>query len=248
MAINIDMLIQKMGIIKDNLELLYKQIEKAAVSVGRIPNDIQVVAVTKGRSIDMIQEAFEAGIVNFGENYLQEALPKIAALQSLKSCNILWHFLGNIQSNKTNKICGNFQWIHSLTRISSIKEIVKYRDKHEILPKFLIEVKLSNVNEEKQGILPKDLELLCEKYIVPSSIPVIGLMTMAGDTANTEEIRLIFRTLRQLAEKVTKKRYPGVEMKHLSMGMSNDFFIAIQEGATIIRIGRGIFGPFVMDR
>lgn len=217
---------------------LRERVARAAAAVGRSPEEIGVIAVTKGRSLDEIAEARVAGLSHFGENYFQEARAKrSAALEGA-----VWHFLGRVQRNKLQRICASFAWLHGVDRPALVEALARLSDRGETLPKLLVEVRFVP-GEERPGISPDRLDRFIEEIVVPRQIPVVGLMTMAPP-GSSDEARSIFRRLRALAERLAARRLPGVTMADLSMGMSDDFEAAIQEGATMIRIGRGVFGPY----
>lgn len=226
------------NIIRDKIELLREKIAEAAISIGGSEEKIIIVAVSKGREVAAIQYVLSEGITHFGENYLQDALPK---LEALKNRGITWHFLGHVQRNKLHKICNYFNWIHSIDRLAIANKLSKLKSEGVILPPILVEVKFRQY-PTTYGVLPENIEALIEEGFIPNGVQIEGLMTMAPRMENPEDVRPIFRALRSLAEKIRAKNYPEVSMKHLSMGMTDDFTVAIQEGATMIRIGRGIFG------
>lgn len=223
--------------IKNKIEIIREQVAYAATSVGRCEKEIKIIAVTKGKDVSTIKEALAGGIVDCGENYLQDAVPKI---KTIENSNVNWHFIGAVQRNKLRKISEFFNWIHSADKFSVVKQLALLKQEGVKIPPFLIEVQYGT-SENTHGILPDKLESFIE-YIVSLGLSVYGLMTMAPLTFSLEEARHVFKSLRLLAEKMESKKYPGVSMNHLSMGMTNDYVIAIQEGATMIRIGRGIFG------
>lgn len=223
--------------IKNNIDVIMEQVAKASLSAGRNEKEITIIAVTKGKDVRYIKEALAGGIVDFGENYLQDAIPKIKVLENQ---NMKWHFIGAVQRNKLRKISDSFHFIHSIDKFSIIKQLTLLKNEGVQIPPFLIEVQYRK-SENTNGVLPEKLEFFIEN-IISSGLSVHGLMTMAPITSSPIEARSVFKSLKLLAEKIESQKYPGVKMNHLSMGMTNDFTIAIQEGATMIRIGRGIFG------
>ena len=201
------------------------QVVNAAESVGRNPADICLVAVSKTKSIEDIRRLYDSGQRDFGESRLQEALPKIEALPS----DIIWHFIGSLQSNKVRRIAELFQLVHTLDAESQIKEF----SKTTTVTKCFIEV---NIGEESQksGISPKDLDELLSKTIQCPQVDCHGLMAIGPNIDNAEEMRPYFRKVALLAR--------AIGAKFISMGMSRDFGVAIQEGATHVRVGSALFG------
>lgn len=219
----------------DKLDIIKKEIEKACKKVNRDPNEIKIVAVTKYVSIERAKEAFEAGIDHFGENYDVGFLSKWEELQDKP---IKWHFIGTLQSRKVRKIIDKVDYIHSLDRHSLAKEINK---RAEDKVKCFVQVKTSD-EETKHGLeVDQVLDFIRELEQYPK-IEVVGLMTMAPFTDDEEEIRKSFRTLKKLQQEVQEMNLPYAPCQELSMGMSNDFSIAIEEGATVIRIGSALVG------
>ncbi len=194
-----------------------------ADTLGR---DVTLIAVSKGIPVGAILEAYDAGQRDFGESRLQEALPKIEVLPQ----DITWHFIGKLQSNKARAVAQAFQVIHSLDSESQLRELSKIQ--HVV--KVLIEV---NIGEEpqKSGISPKSLDSFAQKVIECKQVQLKGLMTVGPANPNAELMRPYFTRMRELAGFIGKDAW-------LSMGMSNDFEVAIQEGATHVRVGSAIFG------
>jgi pyridoxal phosphate enzyme (YggS family) len=222
--------------IRDRLKNVLERMEKAAKKSGRSLNEITLVAVTKNFPSSVVREAYKLGLRNFGENRAQELKEKFEDLQDLP---ITWHFIGRIQTNKVKYFVPIASYVHSVWREEELKEIEKRASKIGKTIKVFIEVNISG-EETKAGVRPDEIEPLLEKAMGMKHIQVIGLMTMAPFVENPEEVRWIFRKLREIRDEIAKK-YPQV--KELSMGMSNDFEVAIEEGATFVRIGTAIFGP-----
>jgi PLP dependent protein len=208
-----------------NLAEVHAKIEQACDSAGRRVADVTLIAVTKTVSIDLIRRAYDLGHRDFGESRLQEALPKIEALPS----DVHWHFIGHLQSNKAKKIGQLFDSIHTLDSESQLKEIQKGGRAIE----GFIEVNIAN-EPQKAGISPQSLDEFKETVIKWSQVHLTGLMTIGPLSDDPELSRGYFRELRNLAARI------GVQK--LSMGMSQDYDVAIQEGATHIRVGSAIFG------
>ena len=221
--------------VKENLTKLLEQIRQTSEKFGRNPDEIKLVAVTKYADIPQIREAYEAGQRDFGENYVQQALPKIAALPD----DINWHFIGHIQKNKINKIIGTFVLVHSVDSVRIAEEIDKRCARKNIVQDVLIEVHTSG-EETKFGVSPEEVEEVA--HFIAENCPNLalrGLMTMAPFTDDRGLIEKSFSTLLKLREKLQSQ---GLEqVTELSMGMTNDWQIAIEYGATILRIGSAIF-------
>ena len=215
----------------DKLALIKKEIEKACHKSGRNPEDI---TVTKYVSIERAQEALEAGISHFGENYEQGFLEKYEAFGDKP----VWHFIGTLQSRKVKKIIDKIDYLHSLDRMSLAKEINKRAEKQV---KCFVQVKTSN-EESKHGISPEETIDFVKELAQFPKIQVVGLMTMAPYTDDEAVLRHCFRTLRNLQKQIQDLELEHAPCTELSMGMSNDFAIAIEEGATFVRIGSALVG------
>lgn len=224
--------------IADNLKSIQERISKAALRAGRDPAAIRLVAVSKTVSAESIQEAIAAGVTILGENYVQEARNKIARVGS----QVAWHFIGHLQSNKTRYAVELFSMIHSVDRLSLAEALDKEASKQgKILP-VLIQVNISG-EESKSGIDPQGTLQLLERIAGLEHLSVQGLMTMPPWFEDPEDARPYFIALRKLREELSREKIPGVSIQELSMGMSGDFEVAIEEGATLVRIGTAIFGP-----
>ena len=225
-----------MNNLQQRLAQVKEQIRRFALSCDRDPTTVRLIAVSKTRPASEIREVWEAGQKAFGENYLQDALQKIPALGD---CDIEWHFIGRIQSNKTRAIAENFSWVHTL---SSLKHARRLNDQRPAtLPPLNVCVQLNLSGEQsKSGIAAEELAPLLEKLADLPHLRPRGLMTMPPAMASNEEQHQIFRQLRQLQEEMNRQ---GHSLDSLSMGMSGDMQAAICEGATMVRIGTAIFGP-----
>jgi len=220
--------------IKDNIDQIRQRMDQAARAAGRDPNDIKLVAVTKTQSIEAIEAAIQAGITDIGENRVQEAKPKIEALK-LKYPQVTWHMVGHLQRNKVRQALDLFDIIQTVDSIRLAKEIqVKAEAKGVTVP-ILIEVNTS-AEETKNGISVDSTIELIEQTKDFQNLKIQGLMTIGP---LDQDARPSFIKLRELKDKIN---IPGVEMTYLSMGMTQDFETAIQEGSNIVRIGRGLFG------
>ena len=214
------------------------RIRKAAISAGRDPEDIRTVAVSKTVSADRVRDAVEAGISTVGENYIQEAREKATALSHLP---IIWHFIGHLQSNKSKYAVRIFDLIHSVDSVKLAEELNQQAQKISKTQHILIQV---NVSEEKSksGVFVDDTLPLIRELATFKHLKVDGLMTMPPYFDAPDKARPYFRTLRELARSIENEKIPNVDMKELSMGMSGDFEAAVEEGATLVRIGTAIFG------
>ncbi len=224
--------------IADNVASVQERIRNAARRAGRNPADIRLVAVSKTVSADCIQAAIAAGVTIFGENYVQEARPKIAQIGQ----RVAWHFIGHLQTNKAKYAVDLFSMVHSVDRVLLAEVLNQEAQKRgKILP-VLIQVNISQ-EESKSGIDPQGALELIERIAAFKHLALQGLMTMPPWFDEPEKARPYFIALRNLREELAAKRIPGVSLRELSMGMSGDFEVAIEEGATLVRIGTAIFGP-----
>lgn len=233
--------------LQTNLAHVKGRIAAAAIRVGRDPDEITLVAVTKTFPPEMIEEAWNAGLREFGENRLQEAEPKITWLRE-KGLDLNWHMVGHLQRNKVKKAIGLFDIIHSVDSVRLAREIShRCTAKGTGMP-ILLEVNVSG-ESSKYGFRVQEANSQQEQQFLDAveqlaalpRLDVQGLMTMAPLDAPEEVLRSCFRSLRGLFEKL-KEDFPEVNWRHLSMGMTDDFEVAIEEGATMIRVGRAIFG------
>ncbi len=235
-----------MSQIKENLLRVMEKIEKAARKAGRDPNKIKLVAVSKTVEAARIKEAIEAGVSILGENYVQEAQKKIEEIgrpacteRSGEGMSVSWHFIGHLQSNKAKYAIRLFDMIHSIDSLPLAEELNRRAEQADRLTKVMIEVNLSReatkfgTDEERVLNLAKGIQNL-------KHLSLEGLMTMPPYFDSPEMSRPYYIALRELKEKMIRE---GIPMGELSMGMSNDFEIAIEEGATYVRVGTAIFGP-----
>ena len=220
--------------VKENLAVIQGQIAEACERSGRKPEDIHIVGVTKYVSVERAAEALEAGIRNLGENRDDGLISKWEVLKDKP----LWHFIGTLQSRKVRNIIDKVEFIHSLDRLSLAKEIHKRASKRV---KCFIQVNVSG-EESKHGLQPENTVEFIQQLEPFGNIEVVGLMTMAPYTDDEEALRTCFRRLRNLKEEVEGMKLRHAPCHELSMGMSNDFQIAIEEGATFIRIGSALVG------
>lgn len=220
--------------IRLNYDKVLSTISEHAKKVRRCLEEIKIVAVTKTHPTYVIQEGYNAGLRIFGENYAQELRDKVKDLRNL---DIEWHYIGRIQTNKLKYIVPVVKLIHSVYREEEIVEIDKIAKKFGKVQEILIEVNVSG-EMTKGGIQPEDVEKLLNFANEFNNVKIVGLMTMAP-FIEPEETRKYFRLLRELRDKLSIK-YPNI--RELSMGMSNDYWVAVEEGSTIVRIGTAIFG------
>jgi len=221
--------------IAENIKRLKDRIEKKCAEVNRNPEDITLVAVSKNFSAIEINDAFKEGIKNFGENKAQELIPKYNQLKD----KVIWHFIGHLQRNKVRFAIEAAEYIHSVDSLLIASEINKRAAKINKIQKVLLQVKTSE-EETKYGLTEEseifDLAEYCQEF---PNIDLVGLMTISPFTDDQNLIRKSFSYLRNLKDELNSK---GIKLKELSMGMTSDFEIAIEEGSTILRIGTAIFG------
>lgn len=211
--------------------------EEACRVSGRNPEEVSLIAVSKTKPVSMLQEAYDAGCRDFGENKVQEIMDKIDRLPS----DIRWHMIGHLQTNKVKYIVGKVFLIHSVDSLHLAETISKEAVKQNTTVNILIEVNVAK-EDTKYGAMAEDTVSLVEKIALLPGICVKGLMTIAPYVENPQENRQYFVKLRQLAVDIKSKNIDNVHMDILSMGMTGDYMVAIEEGATYVRVGTGIFG------
>lgn len=223
--------------IKDNLEQIHMNIKKAAQKAKRDEKDITLIAVSKTYPISDIKEAIRLGCKNFGENRVQELTGKISKVEE----SVNWHLIGHLQSNKVKYIIGKTALIHSVDNMKLAQEIQRQSQKVNTLTDILLEV---NVAKEvsKHGVLAEEVMEYVKQISQLSHVRLKGLMTVAPYVQDPEDNRQIFRQLYDLSVDIQKQKFNNISTSLLSMGMSNDYEVAIAEGATMIRIGTSIFG------
>ena len=221
-----------------NLEAINDRINSAAEACCRHKDSIRLVAVSKTKPADMMIEAADAGVAIFGENYIQEAREKF---NTLAGYSVSWHFIGHLQSNKAKYAVRIFDLIHSVDSLKLAKELDRQAQKVDKIQDILVQV---NIAEEstKSGILQEDALKLVREISKLANLQIKGLMTMPPYFNAPEKVRPFFSALRQLCDQIRTASIPGVCMDELSMGMTGDFETAIEEGATLVRIGTAIFG------
>ena len=223
---------------KNRLEQVKKRIRETADACQRPAASIRLVAVSKTMPTDVVRDAIEAGVTDLGENYIQEAKEKINALVTYP---VTWHFIGHLQSNKAKYGVRLFDLIHSVDSFKLAQELDKYAKKNDKIQEILIQVNVAK-EASKSGVYVEDTLVLLRRVSRLENIAVKGLMTMPPYFNEPERVRPFFKALRDLREQIKLEAIPNVSMDELSMGMTGDFEAAIEEGATIVRIGTAIFG------
>lgn len=230
--------------IRENLERVTERIQIAARSVGRDGDQVRLVVVTKGHSLNIVNEAIEAGVKDLGENYVEEALPKILTVS--KNSDLEWHMIGHVQSRKAKPVSENFDWVQTVDSLRLAKRLDRFAGEMERHFPVLLECNVSGEETKFGWTAWNDLEwneLAAEisPILEMENLYLRGLMTMAPFFGEPEKARPFFRRLRKLRDFLAN-RYPGQDWGELSMGMSGDYEVAIQEGATMVRIGTAILG------
>ena len=223
--------------LKENLANVEKNIEQACKNAGRSRDEVTLIAVSKTKPVEMLQEIYDENIRDFGENKVQELCSKMEQLPS----DIRWHMIGHLQRNKVKYIVGKVELIHSVDTYRLAEEINIQAKKQNVIVPILVEVNIAH-EESKFGISAEDAILLVEEISKLENIRIKGLMTIAPYVENPEDNRLYFRKIKQLSVDITNKNIDNVFMEILSMGMTGDYMVAIEEGATMVRVGTGIFG------
>lgn len=227
------------GAIADRVSVIRQRIEAAAARSGRNPESIRLIAATKTVPVARIETALDAGVLHVGESKLQEALPKLHALESRR--NVTWHFIGRLQRRKVKALIGRFQLIHSVDSVELAEEINRRAEEKGLCQSVLLEV---NIGEEatKTGFSASELSNILVLLGAMPNVAIKGLMAIPPPTDAPEAARPFFRAVRDLADSLKRSAHDRIRMDELSMGMSHDFEIAIEEGATCVRIGTAIFG------
>src|SRR5579859_1276650 len=224
--------------LQENIARVQERIAAACNRSGRRPEDVKLIAVSKTVSPDKIRQAYEAGLRDFGENRVQEAGGKRPALSDL---TVTWHLIGHLQTNKARPARELFHWVHSVDSLRLAAKLdnaaVCSGDRLQVM----LEVNLSD-EPSKSGVRENEVMELAGQVCKFETLELRGLMTVPPFFENPERVRPLFRRLRELAGKIESTHTPNVSMKYLSMGMSHDFEVAIEEGATIVRVGAAIFG------
>lgn len=223
--------------IRENLETVESIIRASCEKKGRSRDEVTLIAVSKTKPLSLLQEAYEAGAREFGENKVQDLLDRIPEMPS----DVRWHMIGHLQRNKVKYIVGKVAMIHSVDSLRLAEEISREAVKQGVEVDILVEVNVAG-EESKFGVPPKETVSFVEEISELPAIHVRGLMTIAPFTEDAEENRQFFRKLKQLSVDIESKNIDNVNMSVLSMGMTGDYPVAIEEGATYVRVGTGIFG------
>lgn len=223
--------------IKENLDRVQENIRNACARAGRKEEEVTLIAVSKTKPVSMLEEAYALGVRDFGENKVQELVDKAGQLPE----DIRWHMIGHLQRNKVKYIIDKVYLIHSVDSLRLAEEISKEAVKHGVTANILIEVNVAG-EESKFGVSPEDAPGLIEEISGLPAIQVRGLMTIAPFVENAEDNRIIFNALLKLYVDISRKNIDNVHMDFLSMGMTGDYEVAVEEGATFVRVGTGIFG------
>lgn len=223
--------------LSDNLKQVQNNIKVACERAGRNPEEVKLIAVSKTKPVEMLKEVYETGIRDFGENYVQELVDKIEVLPD----DIKWNMIGHLQRNKVKYIVGKVSMIHSVDSLRLAQEISKESVKKNVITDILIEVNVAQ-EENKFGIKVEDAENFIRKISDLPSIKIRGFMTSAPYVQNPEDNRCYFKQLKQLLVDINAKNIDNISMDTLSMGMTNDYIVAVEEGATMVRVGTAIFG------
>jgi pyridoxal phosphate enzyme (YggS family) len=223
-----------------NLEYVRGAIGQAAERAGRDAQDVTLIAVSKTVSLELVRMAYNLGVTDFGENRVQDALPKIAEFHPPE---VRWHMIGHLQSNKTGKVIGTFASVESVDNLRLAQALERHASRQGITLPVLLQVNVSG-EASKEGMSPAEAPEMARHIVALPHLRVEGLMTIAPIAPNPEETRPVFRQLRLLRDHL-RNEIPQCDWQHLSMGMTDDYRVAIEEGATIVRIGRAIFGERV---
>ena len=226
-----------MIVIKSNLNEVEQNIIKACEKSGRSRDEVTLIAVSKTKPVSLLEEAYEAGMRNYGENKVQEMCDKFEVMEK----DIRWHMIGHLQTNKVKYLIGKTALIHSVDSYKLACEIEKQAAKHDCIMDILIEVNIAQ-EESKFGLAEEEVINLVKEVSKLPHVRIKGLMTVAPYVVDSEENRPFFRKIKQLSVDIDNQNIDNVSMKILSMGMTGDYMVAIEEGATMIRVGTGIFG------
>ena len=223
--------------IKENLEAVEQRVRAACKRAGRSRDEVTLIAVSKTKPVSLIREAMACGQVDFGENKVQELCKKQEEIRE----PLRWHLIGHLQRNKVKYVVDKACLIHSVDSERLAQEIQKEAAKRDLVCPVLVEVNVGG-EETKSGVSPQEALPLVRSIAALPNVKVRGLTTVAPPVEKPEDARIYFKELRELADTIRKEAIPGVEMKELSMGMTGDFEAAIEEGATMVRVGTAIFG------
>lgn len=225
--------------VTENLKIVEEKIVQACARSGRRRSDVTLIAVSKTKPAEMMIEAIESGISVFGENKVQEMMEKQEILKEHEQ--LQWHMIGHLQRNKVRQLVGKTVRIHSVDSLRLASQIEADFAKKEELAHILVEVNMAK-EDTKFGVLPEETEELIRQIAKFPHVRVRGLMTIAPYVENSEQNRIHFRNLHKLLVDINRKNIDNISMDELSMGMTGDYEVAIEEGATFVRVGTGIFG------
>lgn len=223
--------------ISENINDVKNKIEKICIKANRSPDEVTLIAVSKTKPIEMLEAAYQSGIRDFGENKVQELQEKIPQMPK----DVKWHMIGHLQTNKVKYIVDKVYMIHSVDSLRLAEEISKEAVKKNVIVKILIEVNVAE-EESKFGVSVAETRDLVRRVAILPGVKIEGLMTIAPYVENDSENRVYFNKLKQLSVDINKENIDNVSMRVLSMGMTGDYLVAIEEGATYVRVGTGIFG------
>lgn len=226
-----------MNLVQEQLNEVRQKIVQACERAGRNPSEVKLIAVSKTKPVSMIEEAIVCGQTVFGENKVQELCDKIPQLPA----NLEWHLIGHLQRNKVKYIVDKVALIHSVDTVRLAKQISQEAVKAGVTVQILLEVNVAR-EESKFGFMEEEVEEAVREIAAFPNIQIVGLMTIAPFVADPEENRIYFKKLHQLCVDINKKNIDNIRMSELSMGMTGDYEVAIEEGATMVRVGTGIFG------
>ncbi|MBV9229657.1 MAG: YggS family pyridoxal phosphate-dependent enzyme [Chloroflexi bacterium] len=220
-----------------NIAAIRRNIADAAQRAGRSPDEVTLIAVSKTKPVELVKLAYNLGVTDFGENRVQEALPKIA---EFRPQGLHWHMIGHLQSNKASKVVNAFDSVQSVDSLHLAQILNRHATERATRLPVLLEVNIAS-EESKEGLTASEAAAVARQIAALPHLEVQGLMTVAPLVNNPEEVRPVFRALRDLRDRL-RVEVPECSWHHLSMGMTDDYSVAIEEGATIVRIGRAIFG------
>ena len=221
----------------ENLKKVEDNVDAACRKAGRSSDEVTLIAVSKTKPVEMLSTIYNQGIRDFGENKVQEMCDKMEQLPS----DIRWHMIGHLQTNKVKYIVGHTTLIHSVDSLHLAKEIEKQAEKKDVTVDILVEINIAE-EESKFGIHKEETYELVRQIAALPHVHICGLMTIAPYVENPEDNRMYFRGIRQLSVDIAEQNIDNVDMDVLSMGMTGDYMVAIEEGATMVRVGTGIFG------
>jgi pyridoxal phosphate enzyme (YggS family) len=224
--------------LRDRLNRIEERIAAACARANRKREEVKIIAVTKYVDAEAIGDLLEVGVQDIGENRVQDALPKYERYGEQGT----WHFIGHLQTNKVKEVVGRFAYIHSLDRMSLAEALNKRGEQLNLVVSCFLQLNISG-EETKFGLSPNDVLAFLQETSNMKHIRILGLMTMAPHVENPEETRVVFRGLREWKERINEWNFPHAKIEELSMGMSGDFEVAIEEGATYVRLGSVLVKP-----